>query len=76
MTHPQTYALATLLNRVDTTQYETVAECLEELFADWPDAKKADLYALLAEHVNPRSTVVNLIDDVSYCLTKNMQRFA
>lgn len=74
MTHPNTTALATMLAKAPE-DYETTAAAIEDLFEDYTDEQKADLYALLQEAVNRDMAFVELSDAVDTCLRKNEERY-
>lgn len=76
MTNPQTHTLATLLHSAnDGAAYETLAPAIEELFSDFSDERKADLYALLAEAVTKGMLFTALTAAINRCLNKNEARF-
>jgi hypothetical protein len=78
MSHPRTYALATLLSQPGDTprgEYEHTASAIEALFQDYTDEQKADLYALLQEAVNATMSFVELTDCCAECLNKNEEHF-
>jgi hypothetical protein len=48
---------------------------IEELFQDYSDEKKADLYALVTENVHLGMTYAEMVHTVNWALTKNEERF-
>lgn len=55
---------------------ESIHDSIEQLFRDWPDEKKADLYARLAERVEDGMGYFNIRAAVLDCLRDNQQEFA
>lgn len=55
---------------------ESIHDSIEQLFRDWPDEKKADLYARLAERVEDGMGYFNTRAAVLDCLRDNQQEFA
>lgn len=55
---------------------ESIHDAIEQLFRDWPDEKKADLYARLAERVEDGMGYFNTRAAVLDCLRDNQQEFA
>lgn len=50
-------------------------EVLGEMFEDWPDERKADLYASLVESVQAHDTWVIMYAKVGKALESNAKRF-
>lgn len=80
MRHPLTTTLALLLCAAQKEpckfEYEahTVLTNLVDM-ADWPDEKKADLYALIVESVKADDKLTQIDRKVAYCLHLNGQRY-
>lgn len=54
---------------------EAIHASIEQLFADWPDAKKADLYARLAERVEDGMGYFDTRAAVLDCIRDNALEF-
>lgn len=52
-----------------------VYEVLGEMFEGWPDDRKADLYALLAEKLSADMTFEDFEHTVGVCMAKNAAHF-
>ncbi len=50
-------------------------EVIERAMSDYTDEAKADLYALMAESVDPRAPLAVIQRAVSECLVKNKERY-
>lgn len=55
---------------------ESIHDSIEQLFRDWPDEKKADLYARLAERVQDGMAYFSIRAAVLDCIRDNQQEFA
>lgn len=77
MTHPCTHVLALLLSPSADRQddYEVVAGAIEALFSDYPDERKADLYALIADTVKMDMTFEARVAACNVALTSNEARW-
>lgn len=58
----------------DSLPYK-VYEVLADMFEGWPDDRRADLYALLAESLSASMTFEDFEHTVNVCLTKNAAHF-
>lgn len=76
--HPLTTTITLLIaaNQRSTNDLEyEIHEVIARLtnIADWPDEKKADLYARLAESVNREDRIIDIERKVSFALWSNDQ---
>lgn len=78
--HPQATTVTLLLvaeRQRETPGLEEAAYVvLDRYFADWPDEKKADLYALMAERVKGDMPLGKMEAAVSRCLWDNENGWA
>ncbi len=81
MKHPQATTVTLLLvaerQQRETPGLEEAAHVvLERYFTDWPDERKADLYALMAERVRGDMPSGKMEETVSRCLWDNENGWA
>lgn len=73
--HRFTHALALLLvqgtDAKSDDDYEPIADAIEMTLRGYPDEQKADLYALLAEAIDPAMTFEALCRTVNEALVTN-----
>lgn len=76
-TYPvQSVCLILDARKKDEAHLESLAGALEDLFADWPDLKKFDLYTLLEERVTPSMTFQQMESAVELCFHDNAHDWA
>lgn len=80
MRHPEATTVALLLTAEKQQPGRDLEEAthvvLARYFEDWPDEKKADLYALLAEKVSADMSFMQTEQIVSRCLWDNDNQWA
>jgi len=74
--HPRTTALATLLAKAKTEPEELskTALAIEQMFSDWSDERKADLYALVEHAIRDDMTFAEVQTSLDLCLIRNQER--
>lgn len=75
--HPEASQLGlSLFSRLNYPDFDELVQAnIEQQFAHYPDEKRADLYALLAERVGNDMTLGQMMKATSDCLHDNDRRF-
>ena len=71
---PSTH-LALLIHGAKNDIEDETHEVIAQLLSDWPDERKADLYALIVESVVATDTLIQMEVKIEAAMAKNEEHF-